>query len=462
MSEKPTFASVVGNRGFRFLWFNQILVQLAYNTLNFALLIWVFKLVDSSFAVAGLMLAVSLPAVIFGLFAGVFVDLMDRRKIIILIDILLALSFLFFIFIKQSYPLILLNAFFVNSLAQFFMPSESSAIPLLVSRKQLIIANSLFSLTLYGAFMIGFSLGGPILNHLGINAIFYLGAAALLLAFILAQTLPTLKTSRVKHSLAGILTLDFLRKILRLTADEGRVTFDFIRGRLPVATAILILSSVQGVIGMIAVMAPAYLEKVLRIHAADSSYFLALPLGTGMIGGAFLIGRLFHNIPRRSIVVPAVLVGGLIFVAAGVAPYVAQFLNSTELPASLTRPRFFFRAPSLSSFFGLLAFLGGFALVSIIVPSQTVLQTHATKQNRGKIFAVLGVVMTSFSIIPILLSGVLSDLFGVTPIFIGLGVIIFITGLIARHPNWFFQKGHLPVRWREFLGLGHWKGQDVS
>lgn len=456
MSEEPSFASVIKNRGFRYLWFNQILVQLAYNTLNFALLIWVFKLVNSSFAVAGLMLAVSLPAVIFGLFAGVFVDLMDRRKIIILIDILLALSFLVFIFIKPSYPLVLLNAFFVNSLAQFFMPSESSSIPLLVSKEKLLIANSLFSLTLYGAFMIGFSLGGPILNHLGINAIFYFGAASLVVAFILAQNLPVLRAAGAKKRFASVFTGATLHTLLALTVDETRQTFAFIRGRLPVATAIFILSAVQGVVGMIAVMAPAYLETVLRIHAADSSYFLALPLGAGMLTGAFLIGRLFPNLPRRSIIIPAILVGGVIFIAAGLAPAVAQLFNSAELPSYLTRPRYFFRAPSLSSFFGFLAFLGGFTIVSVIVPSQTVLQENTTKQNRGKIFAVLGVMMTSFSIVPIVLAGLLADLFGVAKIFIALGVIILIAGLIARRPNWFFQKGHLPGRWREFLGLGHW------
>ena len=162
MSPKPTFTSVIANRSFRFLWINQVLIQLAYNTLNFALIIWVYKLTDSNFAVSALLLAVYLPSFLLGLVAGVLVDLTDKRKIILIIDLLLALSFLVFIFVKDVYWLILLNTFFINSLAQFFMPSESSSIPMLVPKKQLFLANSMFSLTLYGSLMLGFTIGGPI------------------------------------------------------------------------------------------------------------------------------------------------------------------------------------------------------------------------------------------------------------------------------------------------------------
>ena len=103
MAEKVGFSSVIKNSGFRYLWFNQILVQLAYNALNFTLIIWVYKLVDNNLAVSALMLTIYLPAVIFGIFAGVFVDIFDRKKIILLIDLLIALAFIMFIFIKGSF-----------------------------------------------------------------------------------------------------------------------------------------------------------------------------------------------------------------------------------------------------------------------------------------------------------------------------------------------------------------------
>src|SRR3989344_4211740 len=82
-----SFSSVIANRGFRFLWLNQVLMQLASNTLNFALIIWVFKLTDSNFAVSALILAVYLPAFLFAIIGGIFADRADKRKIIIIFDL---------------------------------------------------------------------------------------------------------------------------------------------------------------------------------------------------------------------------------------------------------------------------------------------------------------------------------------------------------------------------------------
>lgn len=458
MTEKETvtFGSVIKSPGFRFLWTNQILVQLAYNTLNFALIVWVFKLVGTHLAVSALMVAMYAPALIFGLFAGVFVDLVDRRRLIIVIDFLLALAFLLFIAVKYSYPLILLNTFFVNSLAQFFMPAEGSSIPLLVSRRQLFIANSLFSLTLYASFMLGFSIGGPILNHFGINRLFY-GAAALLgLAVIISQSLPPLITDQGKKSI-GFFSVRNYRHILILTRSEVRETFTFIRGRLNVAVAIGLMAAIQGIVGVLAVLMPSFLERDLLIHATDLSYFVIIPLGLGMISGALAVGRLFQGRPRRELVIPAVVGAGLLFIAVGLSPTIAHLFQSAELPMHLSHPRYFFRAPSLSTSLGIMAYLLGFCMVSIIISCQTILQENTNEKNRGKILSVLVVFMTGFSIIPSIVAGGLSDLFGTIPILIGMGILILLVGLMALKPAWFFKEEQLPFVWREFLGFGHWE-----
>lgn len=455
-SSQPTFASVISNRGFRFLWLNQVLVQVAYNTLNFALIIWVFKLVDSNLAVSGLLLAIYLPVILFGLFAGVFVDFSDRRKIILTIDLALALTFFVFIFIKHSYPLILINTFIVNTLAQFFLPSESSSIPMLLSRKQLFVANSLFTLTLYGSFLVGVTAGGPILNHLGINAVFIGGSLSLLVAFLLAHNLPVIAATKISQ-IGHLFSLKSLKIVLSSTQGEIKQTVGFIKGRLNIVSSIILMALVQGVIGILAAIMPSYMERVLKIHATDSSYFVMLPLGTGMVLGAILVGRMFYNRPKRSLVIPAVVIAGILFLLGGVAPVIAQLFNSADLPANLVRPRYFFRAPSLSSFFSTIAFLLGFCMVAIMIPCQTVLQENTPEKLRGKIFAVLAVIMTSFSAAPVILAGGMADLFGTTPVFITLGVVTFFMGLLASRPSWFFEKGHLPFRVREFLGLGHWE-----
>lgn len=458
MDKKPTFSEVIANRGFRYLWFNQILVQLAYNTLNFALLIWVFQLTGSTLAVALLMVSVYLPSLLFGMMAGVYVDIADRRKIIIVIDLLLALSFLLFIFVKESYPLILINTFFINTLGQFFVPTESSSIPMLVKNKQLIIANSLFSLTLYGSFMVGFSLAGPILNYQGMNAVFIIGLIAALIAWIMALQLPTIQTSSGKK-FQTLPSSSEIHHMYRLVINETKTAALFIKGKVNVLAAILLMAGMQGVIGVLAVVISAYMETVLHIRATDASYVLMFPLGLGMIFGAFLVARFGSNKPKRYIVIPSLIAAGFLFFLAGMMPVLAEFFQAADLPRYINYPRFFDKAPSISTIFAIGSFLMGMSAVGIIVPSQTVLQQNTTERNRGKIFAVLVVVMNIFAAIVSVLAGLFADWLGAATIFAIMGILILPIGLFVHKPGVFFREAHLPYKVREFLGLGHWNGK---
>ncbi|MCL4366654.1 MFS transporter [Patescibacteria group bacterium] len=454
MQDQTNFSSVISNLGFRHLWFNQILVQLAYNTLNFALIVWVFRLTHANLAISALMLAIYTPTIIFGLLAGVFVDMVDRRKIILTVDFLLAVAFLMLLLVKQSLVGILVDTFIINSLAQFFMPSESSSIPMLVSRKQLIIANSLFSLTLYAALMAGFTISGPMLQLFGIDSVYIFGGIILFAAFLLSQKLPVIQVQN-PHQLARNQLIKSLQQLLDLTFSEARQMLRFIRSKLNVAVAIFLMGVIQGIIGMLAVMMPDYLERVLLVNATDASYFVMLPLGCGMIIGALLLGRYFHGVPRRAVVIPAILAAGVVFILMGIAPTLAHLLQVTE-PVRIRHPRYFFMAPSLSFFFGILAFLLGLSMVSVAIPCQTVIQENTPEKDRGKIFAVLGVFMTGVSAIPIILAGGLSDIFGVTPIFVAIGLFVVFIGSVAHHPKMFFHEGQLTPRIKEFLGGGHW------
>lgn len=457
MAEKASYSSVIANRGFLNLWINQILVQLSYNALNFTLIIWVFKLTDSNTAVSALLFAVYLPAVVLGLFSGVLVDLIDKKKIIMMIDFFLALSFFSLIFLKGSYPAILAVAFFVNALGQFYSPAEASAIPLIVKADQLIAANSLFSATLYTSFLLGFGLAGPLLSHLGINVVFGLGGILLFAAFLLSFIFPSVVTKPDEQSKKLVVAIKNRRygDIKDIGLFEILRTIRLIRGKLPVLSSIMILAGVQVVIGILAVLIPSFLEKSLQIKATDASYVLVVPLGLGIVTGGIILGKVGEKLIRRRLVARAIIFGGLLFFLVGIAPLISPAINYFRHP----RPVPFFYQPPLSKVLVVGSFLLGFAMVSILVPTQTALQENTPESARGKVFSVLGVAMSGLSLIPVLLSGVLADIFGTTPIFIALGGIIMLVGLFGLKPSLFFSKGQLPFKMREFLGLGHWKGK---
>ncbi|MBU1031322.1 MFS transporter [Patescibacteria group bacterium] len=455
MREKSTFASVIANRGFLNLWINQILVQLSFNSLNFALIIWVFKMTDSNTAVSALLFSIYLPPVLLGLFAGVLVDIIDRRKIIMVINFFLALCFFSLIFFKMNLLAIFAITFLVNALGNFYALAEASAIPIVVKRNQLITANSIFSATLYSAFLVGFGLAGPLLAHLGINWVFGLEGIALTFAFLLSLAFPSITAlpDAQGQRLIAALSKKKYGKIWEIGLIEIMETIRLIRGKLPVLTSIIILAGVQMGIGIVAVLVPGFLERSLHIKATDASYVLVIPLGLGIVTGGLILGRFGIKMVKRSLVSWSILFAGLMAFIVGIAPIISPAIRYFGHPM----PQAFFYQPSLSQMLMIGSFLLGIAVVSILVPSQTVLQQNAPEKDRAKVFSVLGVVMYGLSLVPILLSGVLADLFGTAPIFIGLGIVIILAGLFGLKPSLFFRKKELSYRVREFLGLGHWE-----
>ena len=457
MTEKTNFASVIKNPGFLNLWINQILVQLSFNSLNFALIIWVFQLTDSNTAVSALIFAIYLPAVILGLFSGILVDIIDRRKIIMMIDFFLSLAFFSLIFLKGSLPAILLVTFFINALGQFYAPAEASAIPIVVKKNQLFAANSLFSATLYCAFLIGFGLAGPLINHLSIDFVFGLGGIVLMVAFLLSMLFPSIKSAPDADGKRLILALAKRKysEIKEIGTSEILETIRLIRGKLPVLTSIAILAGVQMVTGILAVLVPGFLEKSLQIKATDASYILVIPLGLGIITGGIVLGKFGGSLIRRRLVARGILFGGLLSFLVGIAPLISPAISYFRSPTPVA---FFYQLP-LSKILFVGSFLLGIAMVSVLVPSQTVLQENTPEKDRGKVFSVLGVAISALSLIPILVAGVLADIFGTAPIFAGLGVIILAVGLFGLKPSLFFKKESLPVHVREFLGMGHWENK---
>lgn len=452
--DNDTPSSIIKNHGFINLWINQILVQLSYNCLNFGLLVWIYHLTGSSTAVSLMLFAVYLPSVIFGLFAGVLVDITDRKKIIMVINLFLALCFISLIFLKGSFPAILVVVFLVNSLVQFYVPAESSAIPLICRRNQLLTANSLFSITLFGSFLGGFGIAGPLINMFNVNFVFEFGAGLLFLAFCLSFLFPPIKSELdpLGRKLVEAIDKKNIANITEVGVREVRNTITLIRGRIPVTASLFILASVQVVIAVLGALIPSFFERTLRIHATDASFILVLPLGIGMVLGGILLSRYGHLLAKRTMVSGGIVVGGLLFFAMGVAPLFSPVVNHFPM----NRPLPFMHQMPASTILIIGSFLLGLSMVSIVVPSQTALQEYSPEKDRGKVYAALSVLMSALTLIPVILAGILADNFGVEPIFIVMGGTIALLGLLAVKPDFYFSRKQLPLNVRQFLGLGHW------
>ncbi len=108
----------------------------------------------AAYAVAGVMVARMLPAILFGPIAGVLVDRMDRKRMMMLADLCRAALYATMPFLGKLY-LIFLVSFIIECFSLLWSPARDASLPNLVPRRQLANANSLGLVTTYGTLPLG-------------------------------------------------------------------------------------------------------------------------------------------------------------------------------------------------------------------------------------------------------------------------------------------------------------------
>ncbi|MEJ7697792.1 MAG: MFS transporter [Candidatus Limnocylindrales bacterium] len=176
---------VFRNPAFLRLWLSQAATRIGGNMVLYGLTVIVVDNTSSNTAVSLLILSFLVPAVIFSAVAGVYVDRIDRRIILILTNFLRGLAIIGLYLVGANFLLILLLNTIVSTVTVFFAPAEAAMIPQVVPRSQLLAANGVFTLTLNAAFALGFALLGPLVVNLSspeavilIVAVLYFVAAA--------------------------------------------------------------------------------------------------------------------------------------------------------------------------------------------------------------------------------------------------------------------------------------------
>ena len=165
-TRRDGFLTLLRKRNFLRLWLAQLISMTIFNASNYALLILIEEVTGSTTLVGLAIICFSLPAVLFGAMAGVFVDHMIKRRVLWASNCLRAIAtFIFVISLlinnSQLIPVYLLT-FMISIIGQFFTPAEGSAIPMLVSEEELMPAVSLFNITFMLSQALGFILFAPL------------------------------------------------------------------------------------------------------------------------------------------------------------------------------------------------------------------------------------------------------------------------------------------------------------
>jgi predicted MFS family arabinose efflux permease len=172
-------------RDFRLLWAARLLSNLGSWLLVVAVPLYVFDLTGSTAATGAATVAETLPALLAGPVAGVLVDRWQRRRTMIVADLVRAGCVLALLLVARPERLwILYLAVVCENLAwQFFAPARQALVPMVVGRgRGLADANALDALAEGAIRLAGAPLGGLLYASLGIRAVVLADAATYLLS----------------------------------------------------------------------------------------------------------------------------------------------------------------------------------------------------------------------------------------------------------------------------------------
>ena len=181
----PSPFAVFRNRNFSLLWTGQLVETIGNSLTSIAASIYVYRQTGSALSVGLMLMATAAPSLLVGLFAGVFVDRYDRRKIMIAADILRAiLVALIPVLVPLSVVWLYVIVMLVSAISQFFDPAHESILPEVASDEELAAANSLIAISSFGSTAVGFAAAGLIASAASLDWAFYINAITFLFSAI--------------------------------------------------------------------------------------------------------------------------------------------------------------------------------------------------------------------------------------------------------------------------------------
>lgn len=404
------------NRAFLAVWGAQILSQTAANAVTSALIILVAEITHSNTSSSFLIMLAIIPAVLFGIGAGVLVDRTDRRMVLVVTNALRGIAVTPLLVAGASLTAAYLVNFLVAAVTIFFVPAESATIPGIVRRRDLLVANSLFTFTFNGSFLLGFIILAPVSVSLyGFEFLWIVIALMFGIAALLCATLPP---SPPPQKAAHLITAELAERAVSETRQGISEAFHYLRATPLVTWAMVYIALTYTLIAVAGALAPGFVREVLKLGERNVVVLVA-PAGVGVVIGLGMLNAIGHRLTRPHLIGTGLMVVGVaLLVLAGARPL-------AEVVASRLGGVLGETLPFFVGLVGVTAFVFGIAYAFITVPAMTLLQEQLRDDIRGRVFGVLNVLVSIFSLLPLVFVGPIADLWGVAPVFVLAAMVVF-------------------------------------
>ena len=347
--------------------------------------------------------AATVPALLFGLFAGVLADHYRRRTLMLISDIArFALILLIPLFYSMDMltPLLLAGiVFVVASFGTLFNPARDAIIPELVQEGQLLKVNTIMQSTGYLAYFVGLFGAGMLLNALGVTNLFFFDAGTFLISFFMilmisyATPAKKLKTYESRH-------FQELKEGLNYVRKEDRRLF-----------WIILVTALNNffIMGPAVVGVPVLIKEVWNGSGQDFA-FIESTYGIGMLIATGFVYRYGKTLNKGTWLMLALIYDGLSYIPLF---WVGSFgIDPFWLTVSII-------------------FIHSLGIPFIQVTRTTLIHSIVPGHMQGRVFSMINLAVIGVMSLSVAATGILAELIPPGTIFLLIGIAAALSGVLG-------------------------------
>jgi MFS family permease len=388
------FARALASRNYR-LYFAGQLVSLAGTWMQQIAMIWLAYRLSNSAAVLGMVgFASQIPILLFGPFAGVLTDRFDRRRILMFTQFLAMLQAVVLAWLtwagRVSPEWLIGLAFILGAINALDLPARQAfSVQLVDRREDLPNAIALNSLLMNSARFVGPALAGFAVATIGEAWCFAINAASYLA--VLLALLAIEAEANVPHDTPAWRAF-----------REG---VDYVRGHAEIRPRLFMIAAVSFLVTPYAVLMPLFASEIFGGDARTYGLLIASAGAGSLLAGLYLASRKgTERLPRR--VAAAVIVSG-----AGLTVFALNHLLLLAFPIVMVL---------------------GFAVITVIAGSNTLIQMQVEDAYRGRVMAIFSMAFLGIAPLGSFTVGHLAHVVGVQPALFACGIATLAVGWATR------------------------------
>ena len=393
---RPGMLALLKQTNLRTLWLAQTVSWSGDHFTFLALMIVLNQATGSAGAIGLLMIVMTLPRLLFGMVAGVFVDRWDRQRLMVAADALRGLLSLGLVWAATSqhiwlvYPL----GFLTSAVGVFFMPARGAIMKTILRPDELLPANILLQTTYTITLVIGPALAGILIGTLGVGPAFVFDA----LTFFVS---------------AGLVATLALPKLWR---DDGQATktagfwsefndgLAFVQASRSIMGLLLVLTVISLATGAVNVLFVPFMMNVIHVGATELGLADSVQ-GLGMIAGGVLAAGVAARLRASHIMAGGLFLAGLAITAIGLAP---------SFPVVLA-----------------LLLVVGVIVTPIEATIPAVMQKLVPLEKMGRVGGTMNTSQSMATLVSMGIGGIVADIVGPRTVFVAAGLIGVLAAMVA-------------------------------